>query len=103
MRDTRLQLASTAKAEQAISPLKGSTVDVHPFASFTSKEPLYSGWALGQAYLDKGDVGAEATIGGGKLVLLGLEATFRATTHGTFKLFFNSLYYGSATPVTLSK
>jgi hypothetical protein len=65
---------------------------------FDSKAPLYSGWAVGQQYLEGGDMATEATVGAGKLVLLGLEATFRATPHSTYKLFFNSLYYGSATP-----
>jgi hypothetical protein len=45
----------------------------------------------------------EASVGAGKLVLLGLEATFRGTPHGTYKLLFNSLYYGSATPASLEK
>lgn len=64
---------------------------------FDSKEPLYAGWALGQSYLEGGEMATEGSVGAGKLVLLGLEATFRATPHATFKLFFNSLYYGSAT------
>lgn len=64
---------------------------------FDSKEPLYSGWALGQSYLENGDLATEGAVGAGRVVLIGLEATFRATPHSTFKLFFNSLYYGSAT------
>ncbi len=83
------------------APITNSPVKVNRLAWFDSKTPLYSGWALGQQYLDQGSIAAEASIGRGKLVLLGLEATFRATTHGTFKLFFNGLYYGSATPTTL--
>jgi hypothetical protein len=35
-------------------------------------------------------------VGEGKVFLLGPEVTFRAQPHGTFKLLFNSLYYGSA-------
>jgi hypothetical protein len=31
-------------------------------------------------------------------VLFGNEVLWRGQPHGTFKLFFNSLYYGSATP-----
>ncbi len=65
---------------------------------FDSKEPLYSGWAVGQKYLEGGDMATESSIGAGKVVLLGIEATFRATPHSTYKLFFNSLYYGSMTP-----
>lgn len=88
-------------ASPVFSPISDSSVKVNSLVTFKTAEPLYSGWALGQNYLQNGAVAAEASLGGGKLVLLGLEATFRATTHGTFKLFFNSLYYGSSTPEKL--
>ena len=45
----------------------------------------------------------EASIGAGKIVLMSFEATFRGTPHANFKLLFNSLYFGSATPVTLGQ
>ncbi len=64
---------------------------------FDGKEPLYSGWAVGQQYLDGGELATEASVGKGKIVVIGLEATFRGTPHATFKLLFNGLYYGSAT------
>ncbi len=70
---------------------------------FDSKAPLYSGWAVGQQYLDGGDMATEASIGAGKIVLIGIEATFRGTPHANFKLFFNSLYYGSGTVASLDK
>ncbi len=72
-------------------------------AWFDTKTPLYSGWAIGQSYLDGGDMATEASIGAGKIVLTSFEASFRATPHGDFKLLFNSLYFGSATPVTLGQ
>ena len=75
----------------ADSPVKANKV-----AWFSGKNALYSGWAIGQAYLDGGELATEASVGNGKLVLIGLEATFRSTPHGTFKLFFNGLYFGSA-------
>jgi hypothetical protein len=75
----------------------GSGPKTNKVVWFTGKHPLYSGWALGQEYLDGGDMAAEASMGHGKLVLIALEATFRGTPHATFKLLFNSLYYGSAT------
>ncbi len=68
-------------------------------AWFEGKDLLYSGWAIGQENLDGGELATEAKVGAGRLVLIGLEATFRATPHGTFKLFFNGLYLGSATSV----
>jgi hypothetical protein len=61
-----------------------------------SAEPLDSGWAWGQQYLDGGVAFAEATVGEGKVFLLGPEVNFRDQPHGTFKLLFNGLYAGSA-------
>jgi len=69
---------------------------IKPLAWFTSPKPLRSGWAWGQAYLQDGVAAFEASIGAGKLTVLGPEITFRAQSQGTFKLLFNQLY--STTP-----
>ena len=74
-----------------------SSVKATKVAWFDEKAPLYSGWAVGQNYLQGGELATEASIGKGKLVLIGFEATFRATPHAMFKLFFNGLYLGSTT------
>ena len=66
-------------------------------AWFSGAEPLDSGWAWGQQYLNGATAVAEATVGEGKVLLLGPEVAFRGQSHGTFKLLFNGLYYGSAT------
>ena len=65
-------------------------------AWFSGSAPLDSGWAWGQQYLDGGTAVAEATVGEGKVMMLGPEATFRSQPHATFKLLFNGLYFGSA-------
>ena len=67
-----------------------------PVAWFSGTALLDSGWAWGQQYLDGGTAVVEASVGQGKVVLLGPEVAFRAQPHATFKLLFNSLYYGSA-------
>ncbi len=72
-----------------------------PVAWYSGTSTLDSGWAWGQAYLDGGTAIFDASIGAGKVFVIGPEVTFRAQPHGTFKLLFNGLYYGSATPVTL--
>jgi hypothetical protein len=72
---------------------------VRPVAWFDTKDALRSGWAWGQHYLEGGVAGVEASLGKGKVFLFGPEITFRSQPHGTFKLLFNSIYYGSATPV----
>ncbi|HYW43882.1 MAG TPA: M14 metallopeptidase family protein [Bryobacteraceae bacterium] len=65
-------------------------------AWFSGTEVLDSGWAWGQQYLDGGTAVAEATVGEGKVMMLGPEVAFRGQPHATFKLLFNGLYYGSA-------
>jgi len=69
---------------------------VKPVAWFDSATPLRSGWANGQQYLDGGVAVIEVPVGEGKLFLYGPEVTFRGQPHGTFKLFFNGIYYGTA-------
>src|SRR5437764_15352592 len=72
-----------------------------PVGWFSGPEVLDSGWAWGQQYLDGGTAVAEATVGEGKVILLGPEVNFRDQPHGTYKLLFNGLYYGNTTPATL--
>jgi hypothetical protein len=71
-------------------------------ARYVGPEVLESGWAWGQQYLDGATAVAEASVGEGKVVVLGPEVTFRGQSHGTFKLLFNGLYYGSAKPANLN-
>ena len=42
----------------------------------------------------------DAPVGRGRVVLFGPEVLWRAQPHGTFKMFFNGIYYGSATPAS---
>jgi len=73
----------------------------HPVAWFSGTQPLASGWAWGQQYLDGGTVVVEAKVGEGHVVLLGPEVNFRDQPHATYKFLFNGLYYGTAQSVAL--
>jgi hypothetical protein len=64
---------------------------VSPVAWFDSAEPLRSGWALGQQYLEGGVAAVDARVGKGRVLLYGPQVTQRAQPHGTFKLLFNGL------------
>ena len=75
---------------------------VAPVAWFADDEPLRSGWAWGQHYLDGGVGVVDVTVGEGKLFLYGPEVTNRAQPHGTFKLVFNGIYYGTADEVVFN-
>jgi len=80
---------------------EASAKGLKPLAWFDRAAPLRSGWANGQHYLEGGVAIIEAPVGEGKLFLYGPEVTFRAQPHGTFKLFFNGIYYGTARAVRL--
>jgi hypothetical protein len=69
---------------------------VKPIAWYDSPSPLRSGWAWGQQYLDQAVSIIEAQVGKGHVVLFGNEVNWRGQPHGTFKLLFNGIYYGSA-------
>jgi hypothetical protein len=84
----RMEPTATLKKTSAVGWFQGADV-------------LDSGWAWGQQYLDGGTAVAEATVGEGRVVLLGPEVNFRDQPHGTYKLLFNGLYYGSAKAAAL--
>ncbi len=66
--------------------------NIQVLASFGDKDALRSGWGWGQSYLKHGVSAFVAEVGKGKLYAFGPEITFRAQSHGTFKLLFNELY-----------
>ena len=70
------------------------TRGVKPIAWFDSPAPLRSGWAWGQAYLDKGVIAVDAQVGKGHVFLYGPEILMRAQPRGTFKFLFNAIYWG---------
>jgi hypothetical protein len=74
---------------------------VKRIAWYDGKATLRSGWAWGQEYLDGGTAAIEATVGKGKVFLFAPEILQRAQPHGTFKFFFNGLFYGTGTQVKL--
>jgi hypothetical protein len=78
--------------------LKGT----QPVAWFANGSPLHSGWAWGQQYLDGGVAVAEASLGSGKVLLLGPEVAFRGQPHATFKFLFNGVLLGGAKEAQLA-
>jgi hypothetical protein len=71
---------------------------VKPIAWFASPTPLRSGWAWGQAHLHEGILAVDLPVGLGRVRLLTPEVTFRAQSHGTFKLLFNALHGHASAP-----
>ncbi|MDR0705264.1 MAG: hypothetical protein LBF88_09775 [Planctomycetaceae bacterium] len=69
---------------------------VNAVAWFPNAEPLRSGWAWGQHYLNGTITVVEADLGKGKVLLFGPEITFRGQPHASFNFLFNSIYYAGA-------
>ena len=72
-----------------ISPLK-------VVARFPNSNPFMSGRLIGEEVLYNKPALVEVDFGQGKIIIFGFRPQNRAQPHGTFKLFFNSLYYGQA-------
>ncbi|NNE71110.1 MAG: peptidase [Rhodothermales bacterium] len=71
---------------------------------FSDRQPLRSGWAWGQHYLNGGTTMAQAQVGQGTLYLFGPEVIRRGQPHGTFKLLFNGIAHaGLDVPMTESE
>ncbi len=71
---------------------RAAAAGVEALAWFGTENPLRSGWAWGDSYLQNGVTAFVAPVGQGKLYAFGPEITYRAQAHGTFKLLFNTLY-----------
>ncbi len=65
-------------------------------AKYPAEKLLMSGYLVGESYLRNKAAVVDAPLGRGRVILLGFAVQNRAQPHGTFKLLFNSLYYGAA-------
>ena len=64
-------------------------------SKYGDKDILLSGYIVGEKYLNNKAAVVEVPLGKGKAILLGFAIQNRAQPQGTFKLLFNSLYYGA--------
>ncbi|MFC2076184.1 M14 metallopeptidase family protein [candidate division KSB1 bacterium] len=61
-------------------------------AKYPGVNPLQSGWILNAESLQGKGALARIGMGSGEIVLFGFKPQYRASTWGTFKLLFNSIY-----------
>jgi hypothetical protein len=73
--------------QSAAAPGAGSV------ATYPNGNPLMSGWLLGEGLLQNRSALMDAPLGRGHVVLFGFRPQYRGQSYGTFKMFFNSLYY----------
>lgn len=65
-------------------------------AKYPGENLLMSGYLRGEKFLRNKAAAVEVPLGKGRVIMLGFGIQQRGQPHGTFKLLFNSLYYGSA-------
>jgi hypothetical protein len=70
--------------------------DIKIIARYPDENPFMSGRLIGEHLLRHKPALVEVGYGKGKIIMFGFRPQNRAQPHGTFMLFFNSLYYGSA-------
>jgi len=73
-----------------------SNVTTSVVARFPQETLLRSGWIIGEERLRGTAAVVETAIGKGRVILHTFRVQSRAQTWGTFKLLFNSLFYGPA-------
>jgi hypothetical protein len=65
--------------------------DYETIVRYADEDILQSGWLIGEKHLSKKAGMVKARYGKGDVVLIGFRTQNRSQTHGTFKLFFNSV------------
>jgi len=65
-------------------------------ARYAAENLLMSGWIYGEKIIQQKSSVLDIPFGNGKVILLGFPVQFRGQPHGTFKLLFNAIHYGTA-------
>ncbi len=55
-----------------------------------------SGWLMGPAFIQGKTAITEAPFGLGRVIMIGFRPQHRGQPHGTYKLIFNSIFYGAS-------
>ena len=76
-------------------PSSSEKAEAKIIGKYPEENIVLSGWMLGEEYLRNRAAAVEVPFGKGKIMLLGFSVQHRGQTVGTFKILFNSLFYGA--------
>jgi hypothetical protein len=89
--------------DQAYRLRPGFGIETKVVSRYPREKVLASGWLLGEEYLkDQANI-LSFTVGKGTVVTYGSQVDFRAQPRATWKLIFNGIFHGPATPVTAAQ
>ncbi|RKY89705.1 hypothetical protein DRQ09_00915 [candidate division KSB1 bacterium] len=80
----------------AFKVIPSFNVEANIIAMYPDRNPLMSGWILGEKTLFNKAALVEIPFKKGRAILIGFNAIQRAQAYGTFKLLFNSFNYSTA-------
>ena len=71
-------------------------IDAEVVAKYPDKNPLMSGWILGDNNIFNRAAVVDIPYEKGHVILIGFNVIQRAQAYGTFKILFNSIFYGAS-------
>ncbi len=74
---------------------EGTSVVKYPAESFLS------GWVTGEEHLADKSAVVDVPYEKGRVILIGFPVLYRGQAHGTFRYFFNAIFYGASNPGSL--
>ena len=69
-----------------------STAAIQTIARYATKDVLLSGWLDGEEVIAGRPAAVQASVGAGRVVLIGFRAQHRAQSLATFRLLFNAIF-----------
>jgi glutamine amidotransferase-like uncharacterized protein len=91
------ELAAMLYRSATILDVAKGASGIEVVARYRDHDALLSGWAIGTEYLHGKAGVVAAKVGKGRILLYGIDATYRGQPTGTAKMFFQGILTGTST------
>ncbi len=90
------EAAANFSRSPAFRVIPSFNIDAEVVAKYPAKNPLMSGWILGEKNIFNRAAVVDIPYEKGHVILIGFNVIQRAQAYGTFKILFNSIFYGAS-------